>query len=240
MMNEEKEDRLDALLRDLAQDYNAPPATPKAELWERIAAARAEPVEALAPRYRIRKSVTWGLALAALLLIGIAIGRVTAPGVPGVTPTAAPREVATTSTPTEPVAVPRETRDSATPRARGAAPTADPAAPEERGTVAMQVVMTQHLGRVESFLTDFGTRQAAAEFAGQAEDLLGTTRLLLDSKRLTDVGARKLLEDLELILVQIAALRAGAQEDLDFIADGLAQRQVRTRLRSAAGPAIRM
>ena len=34
-MMDEQEDRLDALLRDAAQDYNAPPPTPKAEIWAR-------------------------------------------------------------------------------------------------------------------------------------------------------------------------------------------------------------
>ena len=42
-MNEERQDqgdKLDALLREAAREYHAPPATPKAELWERIRAVR--------------------------------------------------------------------------------------------------------------------------------------------------------------------------------------------------------
>ena len=38
-MMDEREDRFDEILREAARDYNAPPPTPKAEMWERIAAA---------------------------------------------------------------------------------------------------------------------------------------------------------------------------------------------------------
>ena len=39
-MMDDKEDRLDALLRDAAQEYNPPPEVPRAEMWDRIQAAR--------------------------------------------------------------------------------------------------------------------------------------------------------------------------------------------------------
>ena len=96
---------------------------------------------------------------------------------------------------------------------------------------------------METFLTEFGTRAPAADFAGQAQDLLTNTRLLLDSKRVADVRTRKLLEDLELVLAQIATLNPRQRrQDLDLIADGLAQSHLRTRLRNAipAGSAIRL
>ncbi len=35
------DDRFDERLRQAAQDYHRPPATPREELWQRIAAARA-------------------------------------------------------------------------------------------------------------------------------------------------------------------------------------------------------
>ena len=34
------DDRLDDLLRDSAREYNAPPETPREEVWQRIVAAR--------------------------------------------------------------------------------------------------------------------------------------------------------------------------------------------------------
>ena len=39
-MLDDREDRFDEFLRDQARDYNPPPETPRAEIWERIRAAR--------------------------------------------------------------------------------------------------------------------------------------------------------------------------------------------------------
>jgi len=215
----ERDDRMDALLRQVAQDYHRPPAAPRAEMWARIAADRAaRPVPPPAPALRFPLRGPWlGLGIAALLFLGVAIGRFTAPG--GSPPAA--------------------------PGVQASAPVVDPTAPGSApaGGVAAQVATYQLLGRAETFLIELSTRDAAAEFPGRARELLGTTRLLLDSKRLTDVRTRKLLDDLELVLTQIAALDpANPDQDLDFIADGLAQNHLRTRLRSLipAGPAIRM
>jgi anti-sigma factor RsiW len=75
---------------------------------------------------------------------------------------------------------------------------------------AYRVAVAQHLTRTETLLTSF--RAAAAggqvdattgEWAGQ---MLSTTRLLLDSPAADDPQLRTLLEDLELVLAQIAAL----------------------------------
>ena len=244
-MTESPEDRMDALLREAAQQYNAPPPVPKAEIWERISAAKpqdgwtARPLDAgeqdVLPLHRpiaqrsSRRAIQFAIGIAALVALGVAIGRFTAPGAP-----AAPL-----------AAVP------ASPSAPGLAGGTGPdsgsvsAAPgsSERGEVAAELATAQHLDRAESFLTEFNTRQAAQDFAPQAQDLLSTTRLLLDSKRLNDPRTRKLLEDLELVLMQIATLNPKERrEELDFIADGLAQSHLRARLRSAipTGPIIRM
>lgn len=223
-MMDEREDRFDEMLRDAARDYNAPPTTPKAEMWERIRAARKTdrrtvgqtdgilPLRPTAPP-SVRPAFRLALAVAAILVLGVAIGRFTAPGelvAPAPNPTIA-----------------------------STAPTPETA---ERPNMAAQVNTSNHLSRVETFLTEFGTAPASPDFSDQAKHLLGTTRLLLGSKRV-DPRTRILLEDLELILVQIATLNPkDRREDLDFIADGLAQNQLRTRLRNAipAGPAIRL
>lgn len=223
-MMDEQEDRLDALLRDVAKDYNTPPATPKAEIWERVSAARrsggqaaggTEGVVPLRPAFRptSRPTLRVLVGIAALLALGVAVGRITAPSRPGAAAAGAPASLS--------------------------------AAPSrvERGELAQELVTVQHLGQVESFLTEFNTQKAAQDFVPQAQELLSTTRLLLDSKRLTDSRTRKLLEDLELVLVQIATLDPkDRREDLNSIADGLAQSHLRTRLRNAipTGPTIRM
>src|SRR5207302_8867682 len=66
------DDRFDEWLRQAAQDYHRPPATPREELWTRIAAARAA-------RRRhvivVRPTLRWGVGIAAVLALGVAIGR---------------------------------------------------------------------------------------------------------------------------------------------------------------------
>jgi hypothetical protein len=224
-MMDEREDRFDEMLRDAARDYNAPPATPKAEMWERISAARktdrrtdgqTDGILPLRPPVRLtaRPAVRLAMAIAAVLVLGVAIGRFTAPD-------SISNPVPTTIGPIA----------GATPETR------------ERPNVATQVATSNHLSQVETFLTEFGTSPGTPDFTDQAKDLLGTTRMLLDSKRVVDARTRTLLEDLELILAQIATLNSkDRREELDFIADGLAQNQLRTRLRNAipAGPAIRL
>lgn len=249
-MMDEREDRLDAKLRDAAREYNAPPPAPRQEMWERIRASRGKDrrtdgqtdgVVALRPPVRLtaRPSFRFAIGIAALLVLGVAIGRLTAPGAPGAAnSTASPTATGVAANPGG--------RDTNTPRAAGGLPRGAGgvgAARTGRSELAAQYATVQHLGEVESFLTEFNTRRAAQDFPAQAKDLLGTTRLLLDSKRLTDVRTRRLLEDLELVLIQIATLNPqDRREELDLIADGLAQSHLRTRVRSAipTGPAIRM
>lgn len=228
-MMDDQEDRFDEFLRDAAREYNAPPPTPTAELWERITAERVARQAAgrlarsgdddVVSLDRRRNRVRWvriAVGIAALLALGIGIGRYSTLG----------------TTPAGPTATP----------AVGPSITAGPVR-RDPGEVATEFATTQHLNRVETFLTEFGTRDTVPEFSAEARDLLGTTRLLLDSKRVADPKTRKLLEDLELVLVQIATLNPrDRREELDFIADGLSQNHLRTRLRNAipAGPAIRL
>src|SRR5207247_1070806 len=70
------EDRLERLLRDAAQDYHRPPETPREELWRRIIAVR----EARRRRRALSASpwLRWGIGIAAVLALGIGIGRWTA------------------------------------------------------------------------------------------------------------------------------------------------------------------
>jgi len=247
-MMDEREDRLDAMLRDAAQDYNTPPPAPRAEMWQQIAAVRqtgrgaegqrgGELPFRRPSRFVNRPTIRLAIGIAALVALGIGIGRVTAPSTPGTSGTAARTRTAqapATDTGSQGVAQPAPTSTGTTLSAgnRG----------EDRTGLPTRLATTEHLTHVETFLTEFTTRDAPIDFAAQAQDLLGTTRLLIDSKRVRDVRTRKLLEDLELILVQMAALDSTRSEDRGFIADGLAQNHLRTRLRNAipVGPAIRM
>jgi len=202
-----------------ARELNSPPAPPREEIWARIQAERAgkqavRPPHDVLPiqppgRPSVRPSIrltVWITGIAALLAVGIGIGRLT--------PTLRSGQAL-----------------------RPAAPIT---ALKDRGKVAYSVVTAEHLSRVETLLTSLRTGQDQAPFSAQARELLTSTRLLLDSPGGADPKIRALLEDLELILVQVAQVDVGhGREDLDLITDGLEQRQVIPRLRTAipAGPA---
>lgn len=229
-MMDDRPDRFEEFLREQAQEYHAPPPTPRAELWERISAARkqAAPVAdargsdtpVFRPRAestvrRWRPALYYGMAAAAILAVGVAIGRVSNPT--GTTPMPTPAVVA-------------------------AAPADDSTEQQARGALATQLVTVEHLTEVDAFLTEFRGRRASGEFTGQARDLLGTTRLLLDSKRVSDPRVKVLLQDLEGVLAQIATFDStDRRNELELINDGIAQAHLRTRLKSEipAGP-VRM
>lgn len=104
--------------------------------------------------------------------------------------------------------------------------------------MAYQVATTEHLSQSEAFLTLFrasvqrGGNEHLASAA--ARQLLATNRLLLDSPAGSDVKTRLLLQDLELVLVQIAQLsRRPSSPDLDLITEGLKGGDVMSRLRTA-------
>jgi hypothetical protein len=215
------DDRFDDQLRELARDYNEPPETPRDLMWQRIVAERAQAKDPAKgdrvekaekePRVLPFRSVRRfafrpvGLAagIAALLALGIGLGRMTAP----TQNSPAPTVVATEAAP-------------------------------RRSEVAYQLAATEHLSQSESFLTLFrasvrrgGNEQLASTTARQ---LLATNRLLLDSPAATDNRTRLLLQDLELVLAQIAQLSGRpSSPDLDLITNGLDESGVMSRLRTA-------
>lgn len=202
------EERMDAAIRELAGDYHRPPATPTAAIWARIQAERAGRRERPAhARVRVRW-VTWAVGLAATLAIGVAIGRLTS------------------DRPTPPESV-----------ASGGQPElADPA---EGASAAYRLVATEHLSQVETFLSIFSAEASAgrpvvADFEVPARQLLRRTRLLRESPAADDVTLRALLDDVEFVLLQIASFaQVGDERELGFVEQGMTERSVLLRLRSA-------
>ncbi|HZN96613.1 MAG TPA: hypothetical protein VFB61_02695 [Gemmatimonadales bacterium] len=210
------DDRFDDLLRDAAREYNQPPETPREEMWARIVAERAteekekseKSAGGVIPIRRLQhlrhfRPLALAAGIAALLAIGIGLGRLT---VPPPTSTPAPAAVA-----------------SETPRVNSA---------------AYRVVTTEHLSQSEAFLTLFraSLRQPGNErlASATARQLLATNRLLLDSPAATDARTRLLLQDLELVLAEIAQLSPQPRSrDLELITEGLEQGGVLSRLRTA-------
>lgn len=199
-------DRLDETLSAAAREYRRPPDTPREEIWAAIQARRSgksAPVIALETRRR-PAWVRAGFALAAVLLLGIAIGRWQPGGL---------------------IAPPAED------------PSVDAAS---RGAFVVRYAAIEHLSRVNSLLTDYQTGADAADLRVSARDLLSRTRLLLDARYLEDPTIRTLLEDLEMLLMQVAQLPTnGVGDERELIDDNLAERAIRPRLRNAipAGPA---
>jgi hypothetical protein len=94
---------------------------------------------------------------------------------------------------------------------------------------------SQYLGQAAALLVslpaDGASGKPDAQFAEKAADLLVTTRLLMDSPAAQDPKLRGLLEDLELVLAQIARLRVERnRSDLDLIHQTVEQGDVISRL----------
>lgn len=108
---------------------------------------------------------------------------------------------------------------------------------------AFDIVAARHLSRSEVFLTLFRDALRGDETTelspATARQLLVRNRLLLDSPAARDPRMRRLLEDLELVLAQIAQLPVDEPSgDTDLIADGMEAGDVLTRLRSATSTGV--
>jgi len=210
--------------------HNAPPPTPRERMWAKIDAERSERRGVLQPQFAPRpRPVPWrrgGFAaagVAAVLVLGMAIGRWTAPTLPPVSGVAD----GGTATGLESVA------PAAGPVA-GADATGRPVRPIEQEVY--RLAASQLFGRADFLLTDVKVRACAGEgpqdVARLASGMLTQTRLLLDSPAAADPDMRSLLEDLELVLAQIAGLTpADCTRDLAWIKAGLERRDTLGRLR---------
>jgi hypothetical protein len=109
-----------------------------------------------------------------------------------------------------------------------------PAARPARTGLAYQVAVVQNLAATEALLTTFRSNTTSdSAMSAWARDLLSNTRLLLDSPAAVDPERRRLLEDLELVLVQIVQLAPANTADRAMIDRALEHDHVMTRLRTA-------
>jgi len=191
-----------------------------------------------------------GLAAAASLVLGLAIGRDAVDSAPGAVlieldgptpvsrtaPTAADvasdQAPARTAAPAAPVVEAVASLETAVDRPSDEAPeavatesatrVAESAAAERPvfTPIAFEVeddyATTRHLGRAATLLTAFridqGTPGSEQDLAVWARELLGDTRMFLDMPVARSPVERALLEDLELVLIQIARLGPGAPD----------------------------
>lgn len=261
------DDELDELLRDAASSYNTPPEPPRDAMWQAITQARsaATRIPLAAPR-RSPRWIAAAAGIAAVLMVGVVIGRASrGPAV------AATTTVATTTQPIAATPVPdsaeraTNSRDNA-PSSSAAVPTgsegrratvrrsaatsaAQRGIPRERvngandfsnDDGAYRLAVVEHLTRTEVLLTSFRAQDHSgdaarvdAQFAALARELLGTTRLLLATRRGEDPSITRLLQDLEYVLMQLSQYaNDGRRVDLDALNQSLDRRNVIPKLRT--------
>jgi hypothetical protein len=219
-MTDETPDRLDELLQDAARTYNRPPderQMPLDDMWRDIDAR----VFGDARRSSHRMHRMYWLGIAAALLVGVGLGRLSSLiAVLG-------RGRAMTQT----------TAQSGS-RADTPARMATSDAPKQ----PLDPVTEKYIGQATALLvalpSEASGRIPDRPFTKRANELLLTTRLLLDSPTAQDPAFRNLLEDLELVLVQVVQLEKdrdhARQTELELIHQALEQRDVIPRLRTAA------
>ena len=206
------ENRFDEVIRDLPLDFNKPPEPPLDEMWGVIEDAHFNsPARTQRPR-EMASRAPW-LAAAAALVIGVGIGHYIPFGQP------TQQSVASQAVVSEGESLP---------------PGADTSAVGD----AYRDQTTHYLGQAAALLISLPAKDAStkadATFAAKAADLLVTTRLLMDSPAAQDPKLRSLLEDLELLLVQVARLRSERNKgDLDLIHQAVEQGDVLSRLNTA-------
>ncbi len=243
-MPEMNDERFEEMIMGLRESYNEPPETPREDMWAAIQArlgeqkvgSSVEPEtssqggpgpsasEGVIPLRSIRGSVLrrfpkplrWSLAAAALLVLGLGIGRMTAPGVTPVPENGGQGAVAAVEQPNpDPLRV---------------------AAVEHLARTESLLALVRadaREGRVEPTVGNWARR------------LLSQTRLLMDAQAETDPVMEDLLKDLELVLVQIVGVanappedRARIQSELNLALDGMKERDVLPRIQAVipAGP----
>ena len=99
-----------------------------------------------------------------------------------------------------------------------------------------QATTSRYFGQAAALLVSLPTEVRAGhtndQFNARANDLLLTTRLLLDSPASADPKVRGLLDDLELVLAQVVQMQSEHNaKDLDLVNQALEQRDVLPRLR---------
>ena len=203
MMDQHEDPKFEQWLKDATKSYHSPLPTPREEMWRKIQDARRN-------RHviELRPWMRWAVAAAAVLILGIGIGRWTAhqPGT-GKRTTSVAMTDSTTAVQSDLLY-----------------------------QIAATQYLSHTEAFLTSFRADIGSHGAAnsARFASQARDLLSTTRLMLDSPAAKDQRLRSLLEDLELVLVQISQLDPSRDgHDTDIITQGMNQSNVLPKLRSA-------
>jgi uncharacterized membrane-anchored protein YhcB (DUF1043 family) len=201
------EEKFEEFLKRALADMEPVPTPPREAMWAQIDEARrfARKAERTGSR---RVWASWAVGLAAMLAVGIGIGRMTA------------------------------RQQENTPAAPQVAAVSDVTPNRTSYRIAVAQHLNRAEALLTSFRTQPERRPIDPQLAVFARDLLSSTQLLLDSPAGDDPSVALLLRDLELILAQIARLSVPSAEERAIVEDGLEKTAVLPRLRATtAGPA---
>lgn len=171
---------LDPWMAALVSDSTDDVVVPRELMWARIRRERTARLEQARRRTRMQRTVMGVVAFAATLVIGIGLGRMSMPHTSSSTVQVA--DVATADS--QPL----------------------------QASSPVRIAMHEHLVKTALLLTSLGTKEPdarpQADIAAWSRELLTTTRMLLDApEAVQDDTTRRLLEDLELVLMQIIQSR---------------------------------
>lgn len=169
--------KFDDFLSREAKGYRAGAQPPADRMWSRIESDVADAVRHPRQRFRQWPILAAGAGIAAALVIGIAIGQ-------------------------------RSARREQTVVAQAPANAAP--SPDSTREALMRALTLSHLGQTEIFLTevraDLTSGRRDPRRSERSRELLTRTRLIMASEASRAPAVDRLLEDLELVLAQIAAL----------------------------------
>ncbi len=204
-----QDDQFDSWLRNAASTFNTPPVPDVDGMWANI--EQHLPSGVVAERPKAPWWATQWLRAAALLTIGVGLGRVSVVRSTALTAHATTVQVATAGP---------ATADEASRLSSLSGPATD-----------------EYLGQTVALLASLqndATNSRNDGLAARASALLSTTRFLLDAPAGDDPRVRALLEDLELVLVQVVQMPATrSATDVDHIHQAMTERDVMPRLRTA-------
>ena len=204
----------DQEISEMARTHNPPPEVPRDRMWAKIDAARAERRGVLQPDFTPRRPVFRVLrlaaAVAAVLVVGIFIGRFT--------------QQPAVKTVIDPVPVAVQPDTGGNPRVK-------------RDVYALAA--RDLFSRADYLLTDFKVRSCGKDNLSEVPDWAGgmlvQTRLLMDTPAADDIEMKNLLEELELVLAQILGLsKENCARDMAWIRKGLNERATIDRLRTVS------
>lgn len=206
------DERFDHLMRDAAATWRNPPEPDLEAMWasvERTTFGDSTPLPVARPSDR-QPARLWGhqwLRMAAVLVLGLALGRLSATD--AFTPSIAGAPQAT-------VAV------------------ADDSPVRGAYDVMTDQYLGQAAALLISLPQELRAPSGDTSYVARADNLLMQTRLLLDSPAASDPTLRTLFEDLEIVLAQVVRLPADRNSiEVDLLTQALERRDMLPRLRSA-------